>query len=175
MSEVNHLSKEQKRKLLAYIVRRNRNATFAEDILQETQLRVIEQSRKQTILDPLAYAYRVADTIIYAAARKDSREVEIGDTDFVWDAPSADHVLEYKQRIAVFRDCLLRLPRLRREIFIKRHLEDKSRRQIADELHMSLEAVKKHLVRAMAELSLAIAHHENGNGKEHKDKGTGHE
>jgi len=146
-------STESRRRLLAYISRRNRNPANSEDILQETLLRLVEQSEKREIDDPMAYAYRVADSIIFALARKRRLEIELGDADFASNVPAGDDVLEYKQRTAMFRDALLALPRVRREVFVKRHLEGKSRQHIADELGLTVEGVKKHLVRAMAELS----------------------
>lgn len=123
--------------------------------MQETLLRVIEQSRKNEIEQPLAYAYRVADSVIFALARKTGRETEIGDADFESDLPPADDVLEHKQRAEIFRKALAGLTPMRRTVFVKRYLERKSRQQIADETGLGLEAVKKHLVRAMADLARA--------------------
>jgi RNA polymerase sigma factor (sigma-70 family) len=141
------------RKLLSYIGRRHGDPSRAEDILQETLLSVMRQSRIQEIANPLAYAYRVADSLIYSQARRDRREEGLGDEDFGCDLPLADEVLEHKQRMAIFEKALLDLPSKRREIFIRRHMDGQSRQQIADDLQMSLESVKKHLVRAMVELA----------------------
>ncbi len=144
------------RKLAAYIVRRSKDPARAEDVLQETLLTVLRQARKQTITQPLAYAYRVADSLIFAQARRDRREEPIGDEDFGCDLPLPDAVLEHKQRAAVFEAALKRLSPLRRDIFIRRHIDGQSRQAIADDLRISLEAVKKHLVRAMTELAGAM-------------------
>ena len=141
------------RRLFSYIARRHGDPSRAEDILQQTLLTVMEQSRKQHIAQPVAYAYRVADSLIYAQARKDRRETALGDEDHGCDLPLADEVLEHKQRVAIFEAGLRRLSPLRRDIFIRRHVDGQSRQQIADELQVGLEAVKKHLVRAMAELA----------------------
>ncbi len=157
MTEAVSVLKRHEKKLLAYIARRYRNASSSEDILQETLLRVIEQSRKSEIVNPVAYAYRVADSVIYGLARKGRLETELGDADYESDAPLADEVLDYKQRVALFQEALLRLTPLRRRIFLLRHVEGKSRQRIAEELNVNLEVVKKHLVRAMAELTFAIS------------------
>jgi len=146
-------SAEVRRKLLAYIARRERNPAASEDVLQETLLRLLEQSRKKTIENPMAYAFRIADTVIYARARLRRRETELGDLDFESDVPIGEQVLEYKQRTARFRNALLAMPPMRRSVFVKRHLEGKSRGDVAKETGLSLEAVKKHLLRAMAELA----------------------
>lgn len=154
---------------MAYISRRDRNPSASEDILQETLLRLLEQSKKKAIHDPMAYAFRIADTVIFASARKRKRETDLGDMDFASDMPQGDQVLEYKQRAAIFRDALLAMPRTKREVFVKRHIEGKSRQRIADETGLSVEAVKKQLLRAMAELaSLNDALESPAKGNENK-------
>ncbi len=144
------------RKLFSYIARRHGDPSRAEDILQQTLLAMMEQSRKQTIDNPVAYAYRVADSLIYSQARRDRREEELGDQDYGCDLPLADEILEHKQRVAIFETALQNLSPLRRDIFIRRHMHGQSRQKIADDLEMNLESVKKHLVRAMAELALVM-------------------
>jgi RNA polymerase sigma-70 factor (ECF subfamily) len=116
----------------------------------------MQQSRKQEITSPLAYAYRVADSLIYAQVRKDRREERLGDRDYGCDLPIADKILEHKQRVAIFESALFRLSPVRRDIFIRRHMDGQSRQEIAESLGISLEAVKKHLVRAMAELAVVM-------------------
>lgn len=166
MTDAISVLKAHESKLLAYIRRRCRDASLAEDFMQETLLRVIEQSRKSEIEQPLAYAYRVADSVIFAQARKTRLETEIGDADFESDVPLADEMLEHKQRAAIFEQALARLTPMRRTVFVKRYLEHKSRQAIAEEVGISLESVKKHLVRAMADLALAAAQ----SGKNDKNK-----
>lgn len=164
---VSHL-KAHERKLLAYIHRRCRDASLAEDVMQETLLRVMEQGRKTEITQPLAYAYRVADSVIFAQARKRKLETGIDDADFECAAPLADEMLDYKQRMAIFQTALAALPPMRRTVFIKRYLEGKSRQAIATEMGLSLEAVKKHLVRAMADLAALTARHMAGKAGHNK-------
>jgi RNA polymerase sigma factor (sigma-70 family) len=156
MTDVISVLRPHERKLAAYIVRRSKDPGRSEDVLQETFLTVMRQAQKQEITQPLAYAYRVADSLIYAQARRDRREEPIGDEDFGCDLPLPDAVLEHKQRAAVFEAALKRLSPLRRDIFMRRHLDDQSRQAIADDLKITVEAVKKHLVRAMAELAGAM-------------------
>ncbi len=147
---------QHEERLLAYISRRVRDRSRAGDILQETMLRLIEQSQKQDLANPLAYAYRVADSVVYADARRTPVMAEQLDFDLPCDLPLADEVLEQKQRVVVFESTLSKLSPTRRQIFIKRHLEGQSRQAIADDMNMSVEAVKKHLVRAMVELAEAL-------------------
>jgi RNA polymerase sigma-70 factor (ECF subfamily) len=153
MTDVLTELRPHERKLLGYIGRRHGDPSRAEDILQQTLLTVMEQSRKQEIANPLAYAYRVADSLIYSQVRRDRREEGIGEADYGCELPLADEVLEHKQRVAVFEAALRRLSPIRREIFVRRHMDGQSRQTIAEALDLNLETVKKHLVRAMAELA----------------------
>lgn len=143
-------------RLAAYVRRRLRDPDRTEDVVQETVMRVIEQERKRVIEQPLAYAFRVADSIIHADARK-GMHLDLDDhADLMCDLPLADEVLDYRQRMARFQAALGALPALRRAVFVRRHLDGRSRQEIADELNLSLEAVKKHLVRAMVDLSRVV-------------------
>ena len=156
--------RRHERKLLSYIARRRGDPSTSEDILQETLLTVIEQSRKQEISNPLAYAYRVADSLIFSQARRGRREEAIGEDDFECELPLADEVLEHKQRAEIFEAVLRRLSPVRREVFIRRHLDGQSRQEIADAMRLNVESVKKHLVRAMADLTEAAAEAARGKG-----------
>lgn len=158
-------------RLAAYVRRRLRDPDQTEDVVQETVMRVIEQDRKRVIEQPLAYAFRVADSIIHADARKGAH-LDLGDhADLTCDLPLADEVLEYRQRMDRFQTALGGLTPLRRAVFVRRHLDGKSRQDIADELNLSLEAVKKHLVRAMVDLSRAVEEDERPAGQRMKING----
>ena len=123
--------------------------------MQEVLLRVVEQGRKQDIANPLAYAYRVADSVIFADARRRAPEIDLAEQEIVSDLPAADQQLQDKERHLIFERALRNLTPLQREVFIKRHLDGTSRQDIARDMRMSVEAVKKHLLRAMAEMAAA--------------------
>lgn len=144
---------ENRMRLTAYVRKRLRDPEQADDVVQETFVRVVEQERKQRIEQPLAYAFRVADSILYAGARKADRAVEPLDVDIACTLPLPEEVLDYRRRMSRFEAALAALPPLRRTVFVKRHIDGKSRPDIAVELGLSLEVVKKHLVRAMVDLA----------------------
>ncbi|WP_343525381.1 sigma-70 family RNA polymerase sigma factor [Sphingomonas sp.] len=160
MTEPGAWMAEGRERLLTYVRRRLRDPEQAEDVVQEAIMRVIEQERKQVIEQPLAYAFRVADSVIHNRGRErgwaratDHASV---DPDIACAMPLADEVLDYRQRFDRFRTALSRLPAQRRAVFVERHLEGKSRQQIAEEMEISVEAVKKHLARAMVDLAGCI-------------------
>lgn len=155
-------------RLKNYVRKRMRDPEGVEDVVQETLARVMEQERRQAIEHPLAYAFRVADSVIVSDVRKrrqtgrqvgllaDAHPLELDPLELVCDMPLADEVLDYRERFARFETALARLTPMRRTVFRLRHIDGKSRQEIADELGLGLEAVKKHLVRAMADLALAL-------------------
>lgn len=147
---------EGRARLLTYVRRRIREPEQAEDIVQEAIMRVIEQEGKQVIEQPLAYAFRVADSVIHGRARRPAPDTGPVDVDLACALPLADEVLDYRQRFGRFQTALAALPPQRRAVFVERHLEGKSRSQIAEEMNISVEAVKKHLVRAMVDLAGCI-------------------
>jgi RNA polymerase sigma-70 factor (ECF subfamily) len=147
---------EGRERLLTYVRRRIRESEQAEDIVQEAIMRVIEQERKQVIEQPLAYAFRVSDSVIHNRGRRSAEDGGPVDPDIACAMPLSDEILDYRQRFDRFQAALARLPAQRRAVFVERHLEGKSRQQIADEMGLSVEAVKKHLVRAMVDLDGCI-------------------
>jgi RNA polymerase sigma-70 factor (ECF subfamily) len=70
--------------------------------------------------------------------------------------PLADEVLQHRERVKMFERALQGLTPLQRRVFLMRRVDGRSRTEIAEALGLSVEAVKKHLVRAMAVLADVI-------------------
>ncbi|WP_294235594.1 sigma-70 family RNA polymerase sigma factor [uncultured Sphingomonas sp.] len=164
---MNAWAAEGRTRLLTYVRKRIREPEQAEDVVQEAIMRVIEQERKQVIEQPLAYAFRVADSVIFNRGRRSADDGGPVDPEIACALPLADEILDYRQRFDRFQAALSRLPAQRRAVFVERHLEGKSRQQIADEMGLSIEAVKKHLVRAMIDLDGCIDDRVAGRGLRH--------
>lgn len=158
-------------RLAAYVRRRLREPSDTEDVVQETIMRVIEQDRKRVIEQPLAYAFRVADSVIHARTRSRAHADLDDHADLMCELPLADEILDYRQRMIRFEAALSQLTPQRRAVFMKRHLEGKSRQEIAEETGLSLEAVKKHLVRAMVELAQVVEGNAGTAAAENKKNG----
>ena len=145
----------QKDRLKGYASRRMRDTSQVEDVVQEALLRIVEQMSRTTIENPLAYAYRVLDSVIYAQHRKAPVIHDPVDEQIVCDQPLVDEQVEYRERFRQFAGRLSDMPPLRRQVFVMRHIDGLSRDAIAVRLGLSVEAVKKHLVRAMSDLARA--------------------
>lgn len=139
-----------------FIGRSVRNRADADEIYQETLLRMVERSRQAAIAQPVPYAIQVARNLITDSASPPSVPLELVADTAACPQPPADHCLAERQRLALFRSVLASMPPLRREVFIRRRLQGQSREQIARELGLEVNAVKKHVSRALAQLSRAM-------------------
>ncbi|MBB3474140.1 RNA polymerase sigma factor [Sphingomonas sp. BK345] len=153
MSDVGAALAAAQPRLLAYARRRLRDPEQAGDVVQEAMMRVIEQDQRQRIEQPVAYAFRVTDSVIFGQAQRARHVHEPVDVELACDLPLPDELLDYRQRFARFERALAALPPLRRTVFVKRQIDGLSRAEIAADLGLGVEAVKKHLVRAMTDLA----------------------
>jgi RNA polymerase sigma factor (sigma-70 family) len=119
------------------------------DCIQESIVRVLEQSRKNQVRNPVAYAMSVAKNIVFKK-NIESDIKTVCEEDRL--APSLEDTLDYRQRIEHVNIALSRMPEMRRTVLIRRRFYGESRRQISEVLGISEEAVKKHITRAMADL-----------------------
>jgi len=148
------------RTLLAYVRRRLRSAADAEDVAQEAMARVLSRARDSLISDPLAYAMRAARNILIDKSRATRPsisldELESGDAP-VDAAATPLEALDMTERLHLFQTALEAMPRLRREVFIRRRVEEQSYDVIARDLKLSTEAAQKHYSRAALMLRQAV-------------------
>jgi RNA polymerase sigma factor (sigma-70 family) len=148
------------RTLLAYVRRRLRSAADAEDVVQEAMARVLSRARGSLIADPLSYAMRTARNILIDNGRATRPPVSLDDLEGV-DTPidaaaTPLEALDMTERLQLFQAALEAMPRLRREVFIRRRVEEQAYDVIARDLKLSTEAVQKHYSRAALMLRQAV-------------------
>lgn len=138
--------------LRRYLSGRTRCSEEAADIYQESVARVLEQSRKSTINNPIGYAIRVARNLLTA------RPVDCDDDIDNLDSPKAnpEYLLEEAQRIELITQALENMPEQRRRAFELRRLHGESRKAIAEQLGISMETVTRHITRALADIQRYI-------------------
>ncbi len=143
----------QRHELYRFIVRRTRDPAAADDLVQETLLRLLTYERARTVVDRAALGYRIALNLVRDHFRHHSRRpAEALDDDIPCESPAAEQILMHRQKVEVFGKALDAMPPLRRDVFIRRRLHGQSTRQIAAELSMKEAAVEKHVVRALEQL-----------------------
>jgi RNA polymerase sigma factor (sigma-70 family) len=139
---------------------RLRDRSEGEDIVQETYLRLYDYRRTRTVADVGAFCFAVARNLIRDHLRRLKRAPALpGELplDVACPLPRADEILLHRQRVDILTRALKVMPPLRREVFLRRRLEEQPTAKIAADLELSAASIEKHVVRALADLRAALA------------------
>lgn len=146
--------------LLSYFMRRVRNHAEAEDLTQELLTRLLRQEGTE-FSSPEAYIFRMASNLLADRARRQmvrtqyreslSRHDEIG-----VDTLDPFRVVAGRAELSKVAQILEELPERTRKIFILYRFENLRQEVIAQNMGISVSAVKKHVARAMASLMQAV-------------------
>lgn len=128
-----------------------------DDALQETMARTYGRSLAIQMENPTSYALQVARSVVVDHWRSRAPESEAVELDSI-EAPAScleqSHLTREKLRLV--QEAINQLPPMRRRVFVRRKFEGKSRAQIAYELDLPLETVKKHITRAMVSITVYL-------------------
>jgi RNA polymerase sigma-70 factor (ECF subfamily) len=140
--------------LVRFLSRRLRDADLAADLAQETIARLLTAVQGGAVIDPAAFAFRVADNLAIDAIRTRSRRsfVQLAD-DIPSRGASPAQSAEARSEIEALSRALNAMPRLRCEIFLRKRLHGQSYQQISRETGLSVKAIEKHISRAMQMLA----------------------
>lgn len=128
-----------------------------DDIFQETVLRTKRSKKLSELESPLAYMITVSKSVLYDFQKKTTPQaVDIDEVSLHSDSASPDSVYLNQQKLALVDDILFGMSALRRDIFLLRRVDGLSRDEIATRLEVSVEVVKKHLTRAMVEITVRL-------------------
>jgi RNA polymerase sigma-70 factor len=153
------LMRENASMLTVYLRSVVRDAAVVDDLFQETMLTAWKNIGRFDKSKPFGPWLRgIAAKLILAHRRKSAKSL------FLCDAPMLEHlesrfqVLEQQQgdtfsdKLAYLRECMAELPHMFREVILQRYTKLLSRQEIALNLDVSDEAVKKRLQRARSQL-----------------------
>ena len=138
--------------LLRLLIARLRDRDAAEDVLQDVWLK-LESLPSGPVADPAAYLYRMANNLAFDRRRSETRRqtregawLDLrGD---ICDAPNAEQALIARDRLKRMQAAIATLPERTALIFRRYRFDGVPRRDIAEELSISVSAVEKHLQRA---------------------------
>lgn len=148
--------------------RRLARADLADDVAQETLLRLIEYQRGSRIDNLYGLATRIAENLVNEQFRRERRWAVEGLSETLDSGePSAERIVEGREAVEVLKRALERMPRLRREIIIRRRIHRQSCAAIAQELGLNIKAVEKHVTRGLLDLNEACGHKRVGQGTAH--------
>jgi RNA polymerase sigma factor (sigma-70 family) len=150
--------------LMAYFAKRIRNHTDAEDLTQETLLRILGSPAVTELQHPEAYVFTIASNLLKEYRRKSQRfnpEVCVP----IEDALAGELVSELvedltPERLLLNRDSLEEALRLleelgerTRDIFVLFRLENVKQKDIAKVFGISQSTVEKHVMRAVLHMA----------------------
>lgn len=157
-SSTSHLGAERA-DLLRYVGRRTGDMIVSEDIVQEAYLRLLTFEAKpgNRVSNVAALLRRISLNLVrdHSRSLRRSATVELSE-DVPCHAPLVQQQLERRQLILLVSDILKAMPRLRREVFVRRRVHGETAAEVAQALGLSPSAVSNHVARAMFDLDVAI-------------------
>lgn len=140
--------------LLRHLSRRLGNNADADDILQDSYLRLQNIPADADIRNPHTYLRRMVNNLAVDRLRsRQSRERYITvqeDFDLADECPSPERAADYSQRLAHLERAVLRLPGRQRQVLMMSKFEGMSYGEIAAELGISISAVENLIMKALA-------------------------
>ena len=150
-------------KVRQFVLSKTHSVDLANDLTQETMLRTWSRTQTDLLLNPTAYLITVAKSVLvdhWRTEKKYADNESFTDNIAHFYSMEGEYLLSEKTRLLA--EVIDNMPRLRRRVFKMRRLDGKSRREIAIELEVSEESVKKHIQRAMYDISDYAARHDLG-------------
>ena len=143
--------------LTRFVARRTRDWALAEDLVQDTLVKLMEYAERVDIADPGALAFRVAENLVRDHFRR-PRNRPHAPLDERWDddAPGPEASVMDRERLALVRQLIAQMPPKRREVLTRRRIDGQSLDAIGRAMGLSPAAVEKHLVRALAQLRAGL-------------------
>ncbi|MDI4665502.1 sigma-70 family RNA polymerase sigma factor [Xanthobacter autotrophicus] len=140
--------------LLRHVARRIGNPAMARDVVQDTFLRIHASAPSAEIASPSAYLFRVADNLAIDHLRQEAVRSRLVTAEVEYEGvaapePSAEHALDYKQRLRVLDAAIAELPPKCREVFLMHKFDGLSHGEIAERLGISRSMVEKHVMKAL--------------------------
>ncbi|MCW1984008.1 RNA polymerase sigma-70 factor (ECF subfamily) [Xanthomonas arboricola] len=150
---------DQHRPLLhRYLLRRTGDWSLAEDLVQETFLRLVVYARDHVVTDMASLARSIALNLLNDHLRRRQRQRTEPISDEVPSpAVGVEEAAMQRQRVEAFARALQGMPPLRREVFVRSRLRGQSYADIAAALGMSEGAVEKHVSRGLRWLQETVA------------------
>jgi RNA polymerase sigma-70 factor (ECF subfamily) len=137
-------------RLMTHLRRRIADPSVAEDLAQEALIRMLAAHERVGASDPTALAVRIADHLLIDHFRRQARRPTDALSETLADAgPDPEQQLVARQRLQHFYAALMRLPPLRREVFVRRRVHGEPLDEIARDLGLSVAAAEKHISRAL--------------------------
>ena len=155
--EASALSVRYRGPLMAFFRRRTGSAVEAEDLAQEVLARLVDRDDIETLENPDAFIFRAARNLLLDRARRtEVRDRNYSDLEILTagaEGLSPERVILGRESLQRALTALGELKPRTRDMFILHRLEGMKYRDIAELYGVSVSAVEKHLIKAIAHLA----------------------
>lgn len=148
--------------IVSYVMKRGQPPHVAEDVAQDTCIKLLRYCEDQRPASLYALAFRIASTCLVDMIRKGGQAAFDLEDDLACEAPLPDRIIDGQSRVARFETALAAMPSLRRAVFRRRRIENHSHAQIAAEFGISIASVEKHVTRGLQDLRRALLSDKDG-------------
>lgn len=135
----------------------------AQDLTQDTYLRLIDHRQEQPIENPRAYMYRIANNLALDYLRAQKRRGPVVDHSelpekFGDDSGTVNpqNILLDQQQLALLNKVIQALPGTTQDVFIRSRFLGQTHEQIAKELGISKSWVEKNIIEALTHCRKAL-------------------
>jgi len=143
--------------LARYFGARVRRGVDVDDLVQEVFLRLARRTETEPVERLEGYVFAIANSVLTDTFRRDGRRIpQGGSSDQLAPTPddrSPERIYLAREEIDRVERGLRELPEKTRFVFVLNRYEDLSYSQIARQLGVSVSAVEKHMMRALAHLT----------------------
>lgn len=154
------LAREYRPALRRYFGKRARQRADVEDLVQEVLVRLAVRGHIDNIKQPEAYLMRTATNVWRDYLRKKRTHAEDAHVEYmeghgrVEDGPAEE--LEGRESLLTILAALDELPDRTRQVFVLCRVEGMRQKGVAKRLGVSVSAVEKHMIRAIAHLAISL-------------------
>ena len=144
-----------------FLARRLSCVDVAAELAHEVFIRYMVAEPQPPVQNPRAFLFRIAGNIAIDHARANSQKpwqrVDIADcTELASEYPSPERFAIARQQLDHLRRAIESLPPKCREIFIRHKFDGLPQADLAREYEVTVNAIEKHLVRALVQLRLSV-------------------
>jgi RNA polymerase sigma factor (sigma-70 family) len=141
--------------LIKFLRRRLSVADDAEDVAQETYIRMMKYEGSSELNSPSAMLFRIAVNVANdhgrsAVARHAAKHSDVQDFELASDMPSAERELLASQTFDLVLEAIEELPPKCRQVFLLSRASDMTYPEIAVHCGISVKMVEKHISKAIA-------------------------
>lgn len=139
--------------LMAFFLRRITDRSEAEDLTQEVFVRMLNQDCSDNLRD--AYVFQIASNLIIDRSRRikvraDHRVSESIANDTAMDQHDPMRIASSREELEVVMSVLQSIPARQRRIFVLYRMDGWSQGEIANEIGISVSAIKKNVAKTLA-------------------------